>query len=167
MTAPLEMPSVLKARDGRLMMIGAAQVAFSQDGARRDQAGSALRAVKFAIRLASGKLGGPGPNDYFFTRMTTARRGNKRGRWAGSVPDSLTMPAQAPVLIQTRSGGCSCRSDSPGSGHQGLYDAAALGDLNGKLRPSRATPTIRNPTIRLCSIRTTRAKTGPAARAAS
>jgi hypothetical protein len=139
MAAPIEMPSVLKARDGRLMMIGAGKVAYSQDGGKTWTAPATLPvAVRFAVRLASGKLGGPGPDGLFFVSADDGKTWQPAGKMsAGPVPASPYEAGASATLVQTRSG----RLLMPvrftdGAGHMGLYDAAgAWGTLNGKLRP--------------------------------
>jgi hypothetical protein len=138
MPAPIEMPSIVKARDGRLLMLGSGRVSFSRDGGKTWTGPESLPvAVKFAIRLASGKLGGPGADDCFFTSEDDGKTWNKSGKMsAGVVPASPYEAGTSAVLIQTRSG----RLFMPvrfteGAGHGGLYDTSgAHGTLHGKLR---------------------------------
>ena len=136
MSAPLTYPSVHKASDGRLIMIGGGRMCVSTDGGKSWSKPQGLAApVKFAIRLRCGKLGGPGADGHFYVSADEGQSWQKRGLMrAGNVPAS---PYEGgAVLIQTRTG----RLVMPvrftgGAGHMGQYDfAGCWGTLNGKLR---------------------------------
>lgn len=139
MAAPIAAPSVLKARDGRLMMIGGGKLAFSEDGGKTWSSPAPLAvAVRFAIRLSSGKLGGPGSDGMFYLSEDDGKTWRAAGRMAaGPVPAAPYEAGASATLIQARSG----RLLMPvrfteGAGHMGLYDASgAWGTLHGQLRP--------------------------------
>ena len=150
MAAPIGQAPVLKHRDGRLMMIGAGKVAYSGDGGRSWSEPNPLPArLEGAIRLDSGKLGGPAPlrdraegelwehylaGLHFFVSGDEGKTWQRRGKMSvGSVP---AWPYKN-TLIQTSSG----RLIQPvrftgGAGHKGLYAATgSWGLLSGKMTP--------------------------------
>ena len=150
MAAPIGQAPVLKHRDGRLMMIGGGQIAYSSDGGRSwSKPGSLPARLESAIRLDSGKLGGPAPLQdraegqlwehhlaglHFFVSNDEGKTWERRGKMSvGSVP---AWPYKN-TLIQTSAG----RLIQPvrftgGAGHRGLYtDAGSWGLLNRKMTP--------------------------------
>ena len=135
--APLAYPSVVKIQDGRLMMIGAGKACYSEDGGKTwTQTESLSAPVRFAVRLESGKLGGPGSDWTFYTSADEGQTWTKAAQMlTGGVPASPYEGGAGAILIQTDSG----RLVMPvrftsGAGHQGHYDfAGSWGTLNGKL----------------------------------
>ena len=135
--APIGSPSIVKTKDGPLMMIGGGQARYSQDrGLTWIKAEKLSADVKFAIRLSSGKLGGPGEDGHFYTSDDDGKTWNRGGSMTvGDVPARPYSTGASSTLIQTRSG----RLVAPvrfvsGAGHQGQYDfAGSHGTLNGKM----------------------------------
>jgi hypothetical protein len=143
-TAPLPYPSVLEGRDGRWIMIGSGKISYSGDGGKTWSRPEALAApVDYAVRLRSGKLGGPGAENasavalgkrgilHFYVSGDEGKTWQKRGLISvGDVPGS----PYPKTLIQLKTG----RLVLPvrftdGAGHMGLYSiAGAYGVLNGK-----------------------------------
>jgi len=138
LAAPIPAPSVLKTKDGRLMMIGSGRRCVSQDGGKTWTKPEALPVgVSFAIRLASGKLAGPGPGDLFFVSEDEGGTWKAVGKMAaGAVPGTPYESGASAVLIQARSGRLLVPVRfTEGAGHSGLYDGSgAWGTLQGKLR---------------------------------
>lgn len=150
-TAPIQEPGVLKGKDGRLIMIGGGRICYSSDkGATWSKPEQLPVPIIYAIRLASGILGGyapvpqPGPPVapflnagvlYFFVSADEGKTWQQRGRM-----QAADAPGAGPyknTLIQTHSG----RLFLPvrwcdGAGHLGLYEATrSWGVLNGKFVP--------------------------------
>src|SRR5262249_13490967 len=160
--APLASPSVLEARDGRWMMIGSGKMCFSRDAGKSWGAPESLsEPIDYAMRLQSGKLGGPAAVNasdvaqgkrgilYFYVSQDEGKTWQKRGRISvGDVPAS----PYPKTMIQLRAGRLVLPVRFPdGAGHMGLYNAAgAFGILNGK-----------------CTTPITKARPGSAAKAAS
>jgi hypothetical protein len=143
--APIAFPSVLETQDGRWMMIGSGKVCYSRDGGKIWTRPEALSVpVDYAIRLRSGKLGGPAPADgskvaqgkrgvlHFYVSDDEGKTWQRRGLISvGDVPAS----PYPKTMIQMRTG----RLVLPvrftdGAGHMGLYSSAgAFGIVNEKL----------------------------------
>ena len=137
MVAPMGSPSIVKTNDGRLMMIGGGQARYSQDGGTTWTKAENLSAnIKFAIRLANGKLAGPGADGHSYTSDDNGQTWSRGGSMTvGDVPASPYTTGGSATLIQTRSG----RLVAPvrfisGAGHNGQYEfAGSYGTLNGKM----------------------------------
>jgi len=128
-----------------MMMIGSGKICYSADGGKTwTQPQTLTEPIDYALRLQSGKLGGPAPVQasnvalgkrdilYFYVSEDDGKSWKKRGRISvGDVPGS----PYPKTMIQTRTG----RLILPvrfidGAGHMGLYKAAgAFGFLNGAL----------------------------------
>ena len=133
MAAPIGWPRVLKAKDGRMMMIGGGKVCYSNDRGMRWTTPEDLPvAIRYAIRLNSGNLGGPGPGDAFYHSSDDGKTWEKAGQiYTSNVP---ALPYNC-TMMQSRIG----RIFLPvrfisGGGHDGLYHRTmSWGTLDGKL----------------------------------
>jgi len=133
MAAPMDWPSILACKDGRLMMIGAGAISHSADKGQTWSKPSKLSVpVLYVRRLQSGKIGGPA-GEVFYTSSDEGKTWNAGGKiFVSGVPAAAY---EGTPLIQTRSG----RLVLPvrftaGAGHDGMYDAAGcFGIINGKL----------------------------------
>jgi hypothetical protein len=133
MAAPMEWPSILRAKDGRLMMLGAGAVSYSSDkGKTWTKPVNLSVPVQYVRRLNSGKLGGPA-GEIFYTSDDDGKNWKVGGKiFVSNVPSAAY---EGNPLIQTRSGRLvlPVRFTS-GPGHEGLYDhAGSFGLLGGRL----------------------------------
>ena len=129
--APTGWPTVVKAKDGRMMMIGNRYIRYSKDGGRTWPRSDALSApIDYAIRLKSGKLAGMGGRKFYISEdqgktwkeMAEEPQGGAAG---GPYPNTLFETRDGLLLLPARKGN---------SGHQGLYDSTgSWGTLGEKL----------------------------------
>ncbi len=133
--APIGWPTVLKAKDGRVMMIGEGKMQFSSDnGLTWSEAVKTEPSVDMVIRMQSGKLGGFNGST-FYTSEDEGKTWVKQGVW-----DPAPMNGAWPypnTLIQTKTGRLVLPMRwTSGAGHDGLYALGrSFGTLNGKLVP--------------------------------
>ena len=152
MATPLSSPSIFKTRDGRLMMLSLGSVRYSDDnGLTWTRAQSLSVPVKFATRLRSGKLGGPGPEDLFYVSGDDGQTWDARGKMllgkligpvrvgSGADLSQAYVPAWpystggGAVLIQTRSGRILMPTRFTSGSGSGGYNAGSWGILNGEM----------------------------------
>jgi hypothetical protein len=150
MAAPMNYPSIVTAKDGRLMMIGAGSVRYSDDKGKTWSKPEKLSApIRYARRLNSGKLGGPATGLYYFGAPVTKLDNPANGLFYTSDDDGKSWqaggtiqvggvpakPYEGVTLMQTKSG----RLILPvrftaGAGHMGFYDqSGSFGTFKGKL----------------------------------
>ncbi len=133
--APIGWPTVLKAKDGRVMMIGEGKMRFSSDnGLTWSEPEKTEPSVEMVIRLQSGKLGGFNGST-FYTSEDEGKTWVKQGVWdAAPMNGSWPYPN---TLIQARTGRLVVPMRwTSGAGHDGLYVLGrSFGTLNGKLVP--------------------------------
>lgn len=138
MAAPMGAPSVLKAKDGRFMMIGGGQVRYSTDGGKSwSDAEKLTVSVRWVFRLNDGKLGGT-VGDVFHISTDEGKTWEQRGKiYTSGLPGSAYGTGSASIFTQTRSGRIvHVLRFTQGAGHNGLYERTqSWGTLNGKLTP--------------------------------
>jgi hypothetical protein len=136
MGAPMGAPSVLKVKDGRLMMIAGGQARYSSDGGKTwtDQQKLPVN-ISYVIRLNDGKLGGSA-GGVFHTSADEGKTWQKGGKiYTSGLPGSPYGTGSASIFTQTKSGRIvHVLRFTNGAGHNGLYEKGmSWGTLNGKL----------------------------------
>jgi len=129
-TPPTGWPTILKAADGRLMMVGGGRIRYSKDGGRIWETGVQGVPVAYAIRLKSGKLAGLSGQNFYLSEDE-----GKTWQKQDETPQGANAGGPYPnTLFQTRTGQLMLPTRSTHSGHQGLYDSSgSWGTLGNKL----------------------------------